>query len=191
MRTLTLVPLAAAALLLAACNTSSSAAAPSPTPKPAPTPNRSLPLKAELNDRLEKADKVFHVGCRDAEKSACKDAGRVCAAHPEGTMKALLKKKEIAVEWEAPRETWAKNEGVLEHYWFVKPDGSGDYYYLLPSPDDVQTDCGGEYCGWHKDSLAAGALYAGGKFHFTPHKGTEIADLQHCPPPPKQEGFDD
>lgn len=184
-----LVILVAASLAACTTGSSSTAASPSPsaTPRPAPTPNRSHPIKAELNDLLDKAPTVYHTGCRDEEKASCKDSTRTCGGNVEAQMKAALgKKKTIAVEWEAPRETWAKNEGVLDHYWFVKPDGSGSYYYLLPSPDDVQTDCGGEYCGWHKEDFAAGALFAKGKFHFTPHKGKEIADLKFCPPAPPQ-----
>jgi len=179
--------LSLAALALAGCQSSTAPAAPSPTPTPKPPPNLSKPTRQALHEKLDDAKAVYHVGCHDEEKASCKDPTRICGGGVEGEMKSALKKGEIIVEWEAPRETWAKNEGVLDHYWMVKPDGSGTYFYLLPSPDDIQTDCGnGEYCGWHKEEFAAGTLFAGGKFHFTPHKGTEIADLKFCPPPPPQ-----
>ncbi len=175
----------ALAVALAACSSPSTPPAEA-TPKPTSTPNRSRPIKMELNARLEKAEKVFHAGCRDDEKAACKDSTRVCVADPAKAMAKAIAKGPIVVEWEAPRETWAKNEGVLSHYWFVGTDGSGDYYYLLPSPDDVQTDCGGKYCGWHKEEIGAAVLYTDGRFHLTPNGGTEIADLSFCPPPPPQ-----
>ena len=185
----TILLAAVPALLLAGCSnpTPSASAA---VAKPKATPNVSIPTHEELKDRLDKAATVYHAGCQDEEKSSCKDPTRTCRKGIEKVVKSALK-KEVAIEWEAPRETWDKNEGVLDHYWFVNADGSGDYYYLLPSPDDVQTDCGGEYCGWHKETVAAGTLYSAGKLHLVPHKDKEIADLDFCPPPPKQAGFDD
>ena len=176
-------------ILLAGCTSSGPAAtpSPSPTPIPKPTPNLSRPIHEELKDRIEKAATVFHAGCQDPEKSSCKDSSRTCGKGIAAKIKAAATKKEAAVEWEAPRETWAKNEGVLDHYWFVKPDGSGTYYYLLPSPDDVQTDSGnGEYCGWHREEIAKGSLIAGGKVTLTPHGKPAIADLDFCPPAPPQ-----
>src|SRR6478609_3516174 len=175
---------------LPACNSNSSGsgadASPSPSPQVFNVIALSRPVKAELNGKLEKAPKVFHIGCKDEEKASCKDASRVCGPQVEKEIKATLgaKKKaaSVVIEWEAPRETWQKNEGVLDHYWLVNPDGSGTYFYLLPSPDDVETNCGGEYCGWHKDEAPAGTFFKDGKLHLTPHKGKEITDLQFCPP---------
>lgn len=180
--------LLAVTILLAGCQSGpATPAATSPTPTPKPTPNMSRPIKQELNDRLDKASTIFHAGCRDEEKASCKDPSRTCTKGIASAMKSAVAKKEIAVEWEAPRETWAKNEGVLDHYWFVNADGSGTYYYLLPSPDDIQTDCGnGEYCGWHREAVTKAGLFSAGKFALTTHGGAPIADLDFCRPAPPQ-----
>lgn len=193
-RALALVP---ALLLLAGCDlptakqSASSVSAATDAPKVAALSNaQSRPIKLELNKRLEAATRVFHAGCRDAEKASCKLSDRVCGKGAERAIVRALAKGPAIVEWEAPRTTWEENAGVLSHYWFVNKDGSGTYYYLLPSPDDVQTDCGeGKYCGWHKEELAAGTLFAKAELHLTPARGTEIADLDHCPEPPPQPSY--
>ncbi len=160
-------------------------------PKTATLSNaQSRPIKAELNKKLDEAAKVFHAGCRDPEKASCTLDNRVCADKIEKQMKGALAKGTVIVEWEEPRETWAENYAVLNHYWLVNKDGSGTYYWLIPSPDDVKTDCGnGMYCGWHKEDLAAGTLFADAKFHLTPYGKQPIADLDHCPEPPPQPGM--
>src|SRR5437867_3018537 len=105
-RTLIVLPLV---LLLAGCKN------PTPTaeamPKPKATPNVSIPTHEELKDRLDKAAAVYHAGCQDEEKASCKDPSRTCKKGLAKVLKSVLGKKEVAIEWEAPRETWEKNEG--------------------------------------------------------------------------------
>lgn len=175
-------------LSLAGCSNSSASNA---TPTPAPVVSHSREVRKELNELLEKSDKVFHAGCRDEEKGACMDTSRVCPA--DGKKIASLavsaaKKSAIAIEWEEPRVTWEKNEGVDSQYWFVKPDGSGTHYYRVAGPTDIAVDCGnGVYCGWHKAELGAGTLLANNALTLTPRDAKEaLADLASCPPPPEQ-----
>ena len=118
-------------------------------------------------------------------------ASRVCPADiakTEPTILAGLKKGPVAIEWEEPRVTWEKNEGVDAQYWFVKPDGSGTHYWRVPAPDDITIDCGnGVYCGWHKEEVAAGTLFASNRLMLTPSGAKEpLADLAQCPEPPPQ-----
>ena len=178
-------------VLIAGCNTSSASIPPA---TPAPVVSKSREVRKELNTRLEEQDKVFHVGCRDEEKGACMDTSRVCPTDPKkagAVVTAAAKKGPVAIEWEEPRVTWEKNEGVDSQYWFVKPDGSGTHYWRVPAPDDTTIDCGnGVYCGWHKADHAAGTLVAGGALALTPRGATApIADLGHCPEPPPQPDY--
>lgn len=175
-------------LAAAGCNSSNASVG---TPTPAPVVSKSREVRKELNELLEKSDRVFHAGCRDEEKGACMDTSRVCPA--DGKKIASLavtaaKKAPIAIEWEEPRVTWEKNEGVDSQYWFVKPDGSGTHYYRVAGPTDIAVDCGnGVYCGWHKVELAAGTLLANGALTLTPRDAKEaLADLSACPEPPPQ-----
>ena len=187
MRTPALIAVAALAVsLLAGCN--AGPAKPVATPTPPPPVSHTKEVRTEMRSRLADTKVIWHAGCRDPEKSSCADPTRICGTGAAKRIAAAAKKENVVIEWEAPRLTWAKNEGVLNHYWFVKPDGSGDYFFLIPSPDDIQTDCGnGKYCGWHKETFAAGTLLASGKLHLKPHDGKEeIADLDFCPEPPPQ-----
>lgn len=187
--------LTAAALSITATFTAGCTAggAPAATPTPTPIVSLSREVKKELNGLLDKQDKVYHVGCRDEEKAACRDTTRVCPSDPAkagDVALAAAKKGPVAIEWEEPRTTWEKNEGVDAQYWFTKPDGSGTHYWRVPAPDDneLAIDCGnGVYCGWHKKDHPAGTLLAGGKLLLTPRDAKEpIADLGHCTPPPPQ-----
>jgi len=176
---------------LVGCSGSSASNA---TPTPVPVISKSREVRKELNELLEKSDKVFHAGCRDEEKGACMDTSRVCPADAKkiGALAiAAAKKAVVAIEWEEPRVTWEKNEGVDSQYWFVKPDGSGTHYYRVAGPTDIAIDCGnGVYCGWHKVEHAAGTLLANGALSLTPRDSKEaIADLAACPKPPDQPDY--
>lgn len=178
-------------LLLAAAGCSSSSSSANATPTPAPIVSKSREVRKELNELLEKSDKVFHAGCRDEEKGACMDTSRVCPADLKKTgaiVNAAAKKGPIAIEWEEPRVTWEKNEGVDAQYWFTKPDGSGTHYFRIAGPTDIAIDCGnGNYCGWHKKEHPAGTLLAANGLTLTPRDAKEaIADLSACPEPPPQ-----
>ena len=174
---------------LAGCEGNGATAAATPTP--APIVSKSREVRKELNERLEASDKVYHAGCRDEEKGACMDTSRVCPADVKKTaaiVTAAAKKAPIAIEWEEPRATWEKNEGVDAQYWFTKPDGSGSHYYRIAGPTDIAVDCGnGLYCGWHKAEHPAGTLLAANGLTLTPRDAKEaIADLSACPEPPPQ-----
>lgn len=175
---------------LGGCTSGSSNTA-APTPTAVPIVSKSREVRKELNERLEGSNKVYHAGCRDEEKGACMDTSRVCPSNVSKTgaiVTAAAKKGAIAIEWEEPRLTWEKNEGVDAQYWFTKPDGSGTHYWRVPGPTDIAIDCGnGVYCGWHKKDHPAGTLLAGGALTLTPRDATEpIADLSACPEPPPQ-----
>ena len=179
--------------LLASAGCNSAATQEDATPTPQKVVSHSREVRKDLNERLENENRVFHAGCRDDEKAACMDTTRVCPDDPgrvEGMILATLKKrkKAVAIEWEEPRVTWEKNEGVDAQYWFVNPDGSGTHFWRVPGPDDLTIDCGnGVYCGWHKADHAAGSLLVDGKLSLVPRDAKEpIADLAHCPEPPPQ-----
>lgn len=173
---------------LAGCSSGATADA---TPTPIPVVSHSREVRKELNELLEKSNKVFHAGCRDEEKGACMDTSRVCPADRKaigGLAAAAAKKAPVVIEWEEARVTWEKNEGVDSQYWFVKPDGSGLHYYRVAGPTDIAIDCGnGVYCGWHKTEVAAGTLLANNTLTLTPRDAKEpLADISACPEPPPQ-----
>src|SRR2546430_16835349 len=115
-----------ASLLLAGCSTTSAKSA--PPEKPAP-PNLSPQVRTEMRGWLDKQDPIFHLGCKDEEKASCQDPRRYCGADVAKRLAATLGKgKEVAVEWEEPRETWMKNEGVLDQYWRIRPDRSAVHH---------------------------------------------------------------
>ena len=186
-----LVAVSLVSLASAGCSNSNATNAAAATPTGTPMVSKSREVRKELNELLEKSDKVYHVGCKDEEKGACMDASRVCftdAKKVGPTVLAAAKKAPIAIEWEEPRVTWEKNEGVDAQYWFTKPDGSGTHYWRIAGPTDIAIDCGnGLYCGWHKTELPAGTLIASAGLQLTPRDAKEpIADLAACPEPPPQ-----
>lgn len=175
-------------LLTAACDRGGPAAPSTPTPTPIKSMSR--PIKIELDKRVEAADPLFHAGCRDEEKSACRYGDAICAKNVEARMRSAVAKKAIAVEWEEPRLTWNTIYGATNQYWFVNKDGSGTHYWLVPSPDETTKVCGETWCGWHKEDVEEGTLLADGKFHLKPYGADEpISDMNFCPDPPPQPNY--
>jgi hypothetical protein len=114
------------------------------------------PVRAVLDQRLAQAPMLYHLGCN--EFGMCPDPHRLCGAGVLDAMRlALAAGEDIAVEWESPEGDRGDEVPHLWYYWFIRPDGSGEYYhYEWEGEDDPVCGRAGAWC---RESRGAGELY--------------------------------